>query len=153
MFNEYYMKLALREAEVAFSKNEIPVGAVILHAQKGVIASRHNLIRTNNDPIAHAEILAIQDACKKLSSRYLDECTLYSTLQPCPMCIHAIILSRIQKLIFGAMSCKEWGTDGINYGYGCLLNCIPEIYGEIMVTEATQLLQIFFASLRQRNTK
>lgn len=99
--DEYYMKLALENSKTAFLKNEVPVGAIIVYADK-VIASSFNQKETDDNIISHAEILAILEASKKIGDWRLEDCTMYVTLFPCPMCASAIIQSRINKLVIGA---------------------------------------------------
>ena len=103
--NEKYMALALKEAEKAFKKNEVPVGCVIVKDDK-VIARAHNLRQTKKSVLGHAEILAIEKASKKLNSWILEDCTIYVTLEPCPMCAGTILQSRIKKLVFAAQEPK-----------------------------------------------
>jgi tRNA(adenine34) deaminase len=103
--HEYFMDLALREAETALSRKEVPVGALIV--QHGVvIAKGSNQTEMLNDPTAHAEMIAITSAASHLGSRRLDDCILYVTLEPCPMCAGAIVLARLPILIFGAYDPK-----------------------------------------------
>jgi tRNA(adenine34) deaminase len=98
----YYMRLALQEAEVAAEENEVPVGAVIVRGECQVIASDHNRREQLRDPTAHAEMLAITQAAEALGSWRLDDCTLYVTLEPCPMCAGAILQARIPRVVYGA---------------------------------------------------
>lgn len=98
------MRLALNEAKLAFDMSEVPVGCVITDEAGNVVASAHNLTEINEDATAHAELLAIKEAQKKLGRR-LGGCTLYVTLEPCPMCSGAILLSRIKTVVFGA---RDW---------------------------------------------
>jgi len=103
--HEYFMDLALREAEIALSRKEVPVGALIV--QHGVvIAKGSNQTEMLNDPTAHAEMIAITSAASHLGSKRLDDCILYVTLEPCPMCAGAIVLARLPILIFGAYDPK-----------------------------------------------
>jgi tRNA(adenine34) deaminase len=103
--HEYFMDLAMREAEVALARKEVPVGAVIV--QHGtVIAKGSNQTEMLNDPTAHAEMIAITSAASHLGSRRLEDCILYVTLEPCPMCAGAIVLARIPILVFGAYDPK-----------------------------------------------
>lgn len=95
-----YMNIALEEAKIAKELNEVPVGAVIIKEGK-IIAKAHNLREKLNSPLAHAEILAIDEACKKLNNWRLNGCELYVTLEPCPMCAGAILQSRISKIYIG----------------------------------------------------
>lgn len=103
---ENFMNKALEEAQKAFNIEEVPVGAVIVHNRK-VIASAHNMREKSNDATSHAEIIAIKEACKKLSTWRLSECSMYVTLEPCPMCAGAIVQSRIGKLYIGTFDDKS----------------------------------------------
>ncbi len=103
--HQRFMRLALKEAEAAYEANEIPVGAVIVRSGT-VIAKAHNQVELLQDPTAHAEIIAIGAAANHLSSWRLNGCTLYVTLEPCPMCAGAIVLSRLDRLVFGAYDPK-----------------------------------------------
>ena len=107
---EYYMKQALKEAEKARAKDEVPVGAVIVKDGK-IIARAHNLREKNQQANAHAEMLAIQKASRKLGTWCLDECDLYVTLEPCMMCTGAIIHSRIRNLYYGTKDPKGGAID------------------------------------------
>jgi tRNA(adenine34) deaminase len=98
----YFMRMALQEAEAAAEENEVPVGAVIVHGGRHVIASDHNRREQLHDPTAHAEMLAITQAAEALGSWRLNDCTLYVTLEPCPMCAGAILQARIPRVIYGA---------------------------------------------------
>jgi tRNA(adenine34) deaminase len=98
----YFMRMALQEAERAAEENEVPVGAVIVSRERRVIASDHNRREQLRDPTAHAEMLAITQAAESLGSWRLEECTLYVTLEPCPMCAGAILQARIPTVVFGA---------------------------------------------------
>jgi tRNA(adenine34) deaminase len=108
---EKYLKLALKEAQKSFSKEEIPVGAIIVKDNK-VIARAHNLKEQKKDPTSHAEILAIQKAAKKLKDWRLTGCTMYITLEPCAMCAGAIINARLDKIVYGSKDPKEGGACG-----------------------------------------
>lgn len=146
------MQEALNIAKIGLNKSEVPVGAVIIHPDHGIIAQQHNLVEAHNNPTAHAEILAIQEACCKLESRYLNECYMYSTLEPCQMCSYAIILSRISKLYFAAYDLQHGGIESkcsIFYNSNNINNK-PEIYGGIMENESKTLLKFFFQNLRKK---
>ena len=99
-----FMKSAIKEGEKAYKAGEVPIGAIIVKEGK-VIARAHNLKETKNNPTAHAEILAIQKAAKKLGTWRLEDCEIYVTIEPCVMCAGAILQSRIERLIFGARRC------------------------------------------------
>lgn len=104
--DEYYMKQALAEAQIAFQKGEIPVGAIIVCKDK-IIARAHNFTETLNDVTAHAEILAITSAANILGGKYLKDCILYVTLEPCPMCAGALLWSQVSKIVYGASDSKK----------------------------------------------
>ena len=140
---------ALRLAREAAEIGEIPVGAVIVKDGK-IIAEGKNMRETKQNALSHAEIEAINNACKALGSWRLDECEMYVTLEPCPMCAGAIINSRIKTLIFGAYDQKSGSIDSVvnlcDYPY----NHKVEVYGGICEDECLQILKDFFARRRAR---
>ena len=141
----YFMKKALQEAEAAYEKGEIPVGAVIVIDDK-VIARAHNLTETLNDVTAHAEMQAITAAANFLGGKYLQNCTLYVTLEPCQMCAGALYWSQISKIVFAAKDEKR--------GYGVMktkLHPKTKISSGIMEDEASKLLKQFFIEKRNLN--
>lgn len=105
--DQYYMSLALLQANIASKKNEVPVGAVIV-GPDGIISSAYNQVESCFKPFAHAELLAIEKACGIKKTKYLEECTLYVTLEPCALCMNGILISRLKRVCFGARSGK-WG--------------------------------------------
>ena len=141
--DEHYMREALKEARKAFDENEIPVGAVIV-CQNQIIARAHNQTERLKDPTAHAEILAITAACDFLGSKYLAECKLYVTLEPCCMCAGATYWSQLTKIVYGASDFKR--------GYSALNTKIThpetEIVTGLLAKEAEELLKEFFTKLR-----
>jgi tRNA(adenine34) deaminase len=142
MFKNQFMKLAIKMAEKAFVSEEVPVGAVIINPQtKQMISEAHNLVEQKKDPTSHAEILAIQSACKALKSKNLSGLDLYVTLQPCPMCLQAILYARIKRVYFGAYDVMA--TDNI-----ISLNNKIEIYGGVDEEECKNLLDKFFKEKR-----
>ena len=144
-----YMKHALKEAQKAYIKGEVPVGTVIVKAGK-IIARAHNLREKNNDPTAHAEILAIKKAAKKLGGWRLTGCDMYVTLEPCAMCAGAIIHSRIARLYLGAMDSKAGAAGSIlNLFSEDRFNHSVEIESGIMEQECSEILKNFFKSLRK----
>ena len=141
--DEYFMKKALQEAEMAFDKGEIPVGAVIV-VNNTVIARSHNLTELLNDVTAHAEMQAITAAANFLGGKYLKECTLYVTVEPCQMCAGALYWSQITKIVYGA-------TDE-HRGYmkmGTQLHPKTVVVGGVMANEASDLMKRFFAERRK----
>ena len=142
------MEQAIIEAKKAFELDEVPVGAVIVY--KGDIISRaHNLRENFNNALAHAEILVINDACKKLKTWRLDGCDLYVTLEPCPMCAGAIINARISTVYFGAYDSKGGACGSVVdlFKKGSF-NHSPVLYGGIMEDACEGLLKEFFGKLR-----
>ena len=144
-----FMKLAIREAEKAAAEDEVPVGAVLVRDGK-VLAKAHNRKEKKNCAVFHAEIEAIVKACKKTGNWYLDNTELYVTLEPCPMCVGAIINSRIEKLYFGA-----WDPKAGCCGSKCNLvdmgfNHRFTVEGGLMESECAALLGNFFKEKRKR---
>jgi tRNA(adenine34) deaminase len=143
-----WMKLALREAERAFEENEVPVGAVVVHDDK-IIGRGYNQIEKLQDPTAHAEMIALTAAANHLGSRRLEKCTLYVTLEPCPMCAGAVVLSRIPTLVFGTYDPKA-GACGTLYNIveDSRLNHRVHVVPGVCDAESQQLLQRFFGRIR-----
>ncbi|WP_423996848.1 nucleoside deaminase [Maribacter sp. IgM3_T14_3] len=139
----YFMKKALQEAEYAFEAGEVPVGAVIV-VQDRIIARAHNLTEKLNDVTAHAEMQAITSAANFLGGKYLKDCTLYVTLEPCQMCAGALYWSQIGKIVYGATD--EQRGCGV---MGTTLHPRTKIIGGILADEAASLLQQFFAKKRK----
>lgn len=142
------MNIALESAQKATHHDEVPVGAVVVK-DGAVIAIAHNLTISLKDPTAHAEILAIREACNKLGTSRLDGCDLYVTLEPCPMCAQAISNARIKSLYFGAYDLKGGGVDnGPRIFTHASAFHTPEIYGGIMEERCATLLKEFFQNKR-----
>jgi len=140
----YFMKKALQEAEIARDKGEIPIGAVVVIENK-IIARGHNLTETLNDVTAHAEMQAITAAANFLGGKYLQNCTMYVTLEPCQMCAGALYWSQISKIVFGAKDEQR--------GCGVMktkLHPKTKISGGVLEKEASQLLKEFFIEKRSR---
>ena len=146
--NKEFMKLAILEAKKAAEKGEVPVGAVIVKDGE-VIAACHNLREEKQNALSHAEMEAINLACKKLGSWRLDDCEMYVTLEPCPMCTGAIINARIKTVIFGAYDSKMGCMDSVINLCDYPFNHKVEIYGGIMEDECLAVLQNFFKNLRE----
>ena len=141
----YFMKKALQEAEIAFEKGEIPVGAVIV-IENRIIAKGHNLTETLNDVTAHAEMQAITAAANFLGGKYLQNCTLYVTLEPCQMCAGALYWSQISNIVYGTRD-LERGCINLN----TKLHPKTILKGGIMDDEAADLLKRFFIQRRNLN--
>lgn len=139
----YFMKRALQEADYAFDAGEVPVGAVIV-VQDRIIARAHNLTEKLNDVTAHAEMQAITAAANFLGGKYLKDCTLYVTLEPCQMCAGALYWSQISKIVYGAKDLQR-GFEVM----GSTLHPKTEVVGGILENEASALLQQFFAQKRK----
>ena len=137
MDEQYYMNIAISLAKKAYKKNEVPVGAVIVNNDK-IIAKAYNKKELKNNPIYHAELIAISKACKKLKTWHLDNCILYTTLEPCMMCSGAIEQSRIKKIVYG--------TENYNCGYISNLSTIKT--KNLNNNECAELLKKFFKSKR-----
>ena len=144
-----FMREAIKEAQKAEQLNEVPIGAVIVKNNR-IIARAHNLRQTRQTATAHAEILAIEAACLAVGSWRLDGCTLYVTLEPCPMCAGASILSRIETVVFGAFDPKG-GSFGTSTDLSTIkaFNHHPNIYGGILESECAVMLKDFFALKRE----
>lgn len=141
----YFMKKALQEAEIAFEKGEIPVGAVIV-IENRIIAKGHNLTETLNDVTAHAEMQAITAAANFLGGKYLQNCTLYVTLEPCQMCAGALYWSQISNIVYGTRD-LERGCINLN----TKLHPKTILKGGIMENESADLLKRFFIQRRNLN--
>ncbi len=141
---EYYMKIALEEAKKAFDKQEVPVGAVVVCKDR-IIARAHNLTETLNDPTAHAEMQAITAATNWLGGKYLTECTIYVTLEPCGMCAGAIGWSQASSLVYGADD-PQRGFTNISPS---LLHRSTTVESGILAAECRDLLIRFFMAKRQ----
>lgn len=147
-FSNDYMALALEQAISAAVRGEVPVGAVVVHGGR-VIATDSNRVIENRDPSAHGELLAIRAACQRLDSERLPDCDLYVTLEPCPMCAHAISLARIRRLYFAAHDEKGGGVEnGPRIFHAPSCHHRPEIYGGIGAEKASKLLKDFFQARR-----
>lgn len=145
-----WMKIALKEAGRAFDAGEVPVGAVVVRGGE-IVGRGHNMVETLHDPTAHAEIIAITAACETLGRKFLDDCTLYVTLEPCPMCAGAIVWARLQRLVFGAFDEKAGSASTLyNIPQDPRLNHHVEIVSGLEADQAAALLQDFFRPRRRR---
>ena len=149
MSYEDHMKLALQNAERAFRIGEVPVGAVIVNSDGKVIATAHNLVESEFDATAHAECLVLRKAMRKLGQKYLEECDLWVTLEPCAMCAGAISNARIRRLYYAVEDKKGGAVDnGSRVFSHATCHHKPEIYGGIMKTQSASLLKRFFLGKR-----
>lgn len=151
--DQSFMRLALREAERAFEAEEVPVGAVIVHAGK-VIGKGFNQREKLEDPTAHAEMLAITAAAQALGDWRLEDCTLYVTLEPCPMCAGAIVNARVKRVVFGATDPKA-GACGtlMNVVQDSRLNHRVELVAGVLAEESGAILKQFFRTRRKAQSE
>ncbi|MDP3143394.1 MAG: tRNA adenosine(34) deaminase TadA [Candidatus Omnitrophota bacterium] len=148
--NQFYMQEALRQARIAFTKDEVPVGVVIVH--KGKIVSRaYNQVELLKDPTAHAEMLAITQATNFLGTKWLLDCEIYVTIEPCSMCAGALVLARMKNIYFGAKDPKTGACGSVvNIAENKKLNHRIKIKGGILEAECSSLLREFFQRKRRQ---
>lgn len=143
------MALALEQARAAAARGEVPVGAVVTDATGAVLAAAGNEVEARNDPTAHAEMLALRAAARRLGSTRLPGCTLTVTLEPCPMCAQAASFFRIKRLIFGAYDPKGGGVEhGARVFAAPSCHHVPEVIGGLRESDCAALLRAFFAERR-----
>lgn len=143
--HSFFMKEALKEAVKAFDAGEVPVGAVVV-CQNKIIARAHNQTEQLNDATAHAEMLAVTSAANYLGSKYLDECTLYVTLEPCVMCAGALQWSQLQRLVYGAEDVQR----GFHLVKSPVLHPRTEVIKGVMNQESMTLMDRFFKMIREK---
>ena len=143
------MERAFAEAKAAAERGEVPVGAVIVCPDHGIVASAGNRTLEWRDPTAHAELIAIREACRQLGSERLPGCDIYVTLEPCTMCAAAISFARLRRLYFAASDPKAGAVEnGVAFFAQPTCHNAPEVYGGIDETRARELMQEFFRRLR-----
>jgi tRNA(adenine34) deaminase len=146
--DEYFMRLALREADRAIGHDDVPVGCVIAHEGE-VVAAAPNERELRGDPTAHCEVLALREAATRLGTWRLDGAVLYVTLEPCAMCAGAIVLARVPRVVFGAPDPKAGAAGSVLDVLGePRLNHRPEVAGGLLADDSADLLRSFFASRR-----
>ena len=151
MRSEKYFELAFEAAAEAAENGEVPVGAVVVSKDDEILAVARNRMRELHDPTAHAEVLAIREACQSVNSERLPEADLYVTLEPCTMCATAISFARIRRLYFGAYDPKGGAVEyGARFFSQPTCHHIPEIYGGFQETRAEKQLKEFFQKLRSK---
>lgn len=141
--DEYFMKQALMQARTAFEKDEVPIGAVIVYKDQ-IISSAHNLTETLNDPTAHAEMQAITSATNMLGAKYLKECILYVTVEPCVMCAGATYWSQIGKIVYGTEDDKR----GYSNFHKKIIHPQTKVVGGVLKQECAELMTEFFYKIR-----
>lgn len=149
----YWMKKALELAQKAYNKNEVPVGCLIVENNK-ILSSAYNLKEDLQTPLGHAEVMAIHKASKKKKSWRLENCTLYVTLEPCPMCAGVILQSRVKKIVFATQDLKSGAVKSLYHLLSdSRLNHQVEIVSGVLQLEASDLLKSFFKKLRTTKKK
>ena len=149
--DETYMRLALAQAKRAQNRGEVPVGAVVISAGK-VLSRGYNRPVSQNDPTAHAEMVAIRRACRKAGNYRLTDCDLYVTLEPCPMCIGAVVQARIRRVVFGAPDPKAGAVRSVMRFPFEKLNHRPELKGGLLAEECGLILKEFFRRKRKKRS-
>lgn len=147
MTNEHFMKLALKQAQISYKNDEVPIGAVVVKGGK-VIARAHNTRNASRSAVEHAELVAIERACKKLGDWRLTGCDLYVTLEPCVMCLGACYNARISNVYFGAFDLSGKGCIAISEMVGRTLNHELTICGGVLEKECSEILTQYFQSKR-----
>ena len=148
---EHFMERAIELARQAADEGEVPVGAVVVKKSTGeIIGEGRNMRETEKNAHAHAEIIAINNACKKLGGWRLPDCAIYVTLEPCPMCCGAVINARIDDVIFGAYDLKSGSAVSVQSIFELPYNHRPTVKGGVMETECSALLSDFFKNLRKK---
>ncbi|MBU1087854.1 MAG: tRNA adenosine(34) deaminase TadA [Candidatus Omnitrophica bacterium] len=151
--HEFYMAAAIKQAQQAAADDEVPVGTVIVH-KGSIIARAHNQIERLKDPTAHAEMIAITQAANFLDNKWLSECSIYVTIEPCSMCAGALVLSRIKEIIYGADDPKTGACGSvINIANNSKLNHCINVTNSVLANECGYLLSEFFKQKRGRNAK
>lgn len=149
MHDDYYMKLALAEAAKAYTIGEVPIGAV-LTLNGEVVAAAHNMRETWQDATAHAEIIAIRQACQHLNRWRLTGATLYVTIEPCPMCAGALVMSRIDRLVYGSSDYKAGAVESLfNIVQNESLNHRLSVTAGVMADDCASIMREFFRSRRR----
>lgn len=148
LFDEEMMLLALEEAKKAAEIGEVPVGAIVINENGEIIGRGHNLRETENCPTAHAEIIAIEQAAKKLGSWRLTNCTLYVTLEPCPMCAGAIINSHLKRVVYGAFDENMGACASVTELFEKKFGWKPLVRSRVLEQECSEILKKFFKGIR-----
>ena len=147
--DEQYMRMALEQANEAAAHGDVPVGAVVVRGDE-VIACAHNRREVDRCATAHAELLAIEDACRALGTWRLSDCTLYVTLEPCPMCAGTIVNARVGRVVFGAKDAKAGAMGSVLNVNSYPLNHKPRIESGVLADEGADVLRVFFEGKRKK---
>ena len=148
--HEKWMKIALKEADDAAQAGEIPVGAVVVDGGGNLLARTHNLCEANGLPTHHAEILAIEAACRQKGTWRLSDCTVYVNLEPCPMCMGAMIHARVNRIVFGAPDPRAGACGSLIDFSRYPLESSPEIIGGVLAEECIEPIRKFFKETRKK---
>lgn len=152
--HNWYMKLALEQADLAYKIGEVPIGCIIVDDKDNIVAKTHNLKERDNDTTAHAELLAIKEASTALGDWRLVGHTAYVTLEPCPMCLYALLQARVDKVVFGAYDTKAGSLSlGYNYHLDKRFNHKFAVIGGVEHYQCSQLLSNFFKERRKQYKK
>ena len=150
--DEVYMDEALQEAEKAYAMGEVPIGAVLVDEAGNIIARAHNLREAGHDATAHAEMLVIREGCRKLHRWRLSGCTLFVTVEPCPMCAGAIVMSRVDRVVYGALDAKAGACESVfNIPGNPVLNHAPEMRAGVREQACADLMKRFFRERREKH--
>ena len=153
-FHVHHMEMALEEAGLAASEDEVPVGAVIVERARGIIARAHNQRERLNDPTAHAEMIAITQAAQALGTWRLDNCVLYVTLEPCPMCAGAVVQARLPRVVYGCPDPKAGACDTLyRITADPRLNHRAEVVAGVLADRCAAVLSAFFRQRRAEGKK
>lgn len=143
--HQQFMAKALILAEEAAAAGEVPVGAIIIDANQRILGKGYNQVETLNDPTAHAEMIALSAACESVGSKYLEGCTLYVTLEPCPMCAGALVWSKIDRVVFGALDARAGACGSVfNIAANKRLNHRLELVQGVLEADCEHVLKEFF---------
>ena len=148
--HEKWMRIALEESAQAAEAGEIPVGAVVVDGEGKLLARTHNLSETNQLPTHHAEILAVEAACTAKGTWRLSDCTVYVTLEPCPMCMGALIHARVKKIVFGASDPRAGACGSLIDLSDYALEASPEILGGVLAEDCIAPIRSFFEKARNK---
>lgn len=149
--DEEYMEKALELARLAAENGEVPVGAIVVDKNGEIIGAAHNRREELRSPTAHAELLAIEQAAKRLQSRRLSECTLYVTLEPCPMCAGAIMNAQLRRLVYGAFDEKNGACASVVTLFDEKFTHIPLVRSRVLEKRCGEVLTDFFSELRGKD--
>lgn len=153
MNDEKFMQLAILEAFKAYEEGEVPIGAVLIDESGILVCAEHNRIEQLDDATAHAEMLLLREGAKKIGRRRLSTCTIYVTVEPCPMCAGALVLCRLKRLVYGAVDSKFGACESLfNVTNNPALNHQLKITAGVLESQCRELMQKFFLGIREKGT-